>query len=93
VAALTAAIATFSGLASVPRGQLVNRGALLREVETDVAALLDHLGDMDDLVVQFTGSDGGHRFIDAWKHARLIVDSGGGHGSTVTPTPAPPSQQ
>jgi hypothetical protein len=38
---------------------------------------------MDDLVVQFT-SDRDTRFIDAWKHARLIVDSGGSHGSSVT---------
>jgi hypothetical protein len=70
VAALTAAIATLSELTSVPRGQVVNRGALLRDVETDVAALIDHLSDMDDLVVQFT-SDGGNRFIDAWKRALI----------------------
>jgi hypothetical protein len=41
VAALTAAITSFSKVMSTPRGQIVNRSALLREVETDVAGLLD----------------------------------------------------
>ena len=41
VAALTAAITGFSNVMSTPRGQIVNRSALLKEVETDVAALLE----------------------------------------------------
>ncbi len=51
VAALTAAITEFSKVMSTPRGQIVNRSVLLKEVETDVAALLDKVRDMDDLVV------------------------------------------
>ena len=43
--------------------------------------------DMDDLVLQFDGTDAGKRFIEAWKRARIIVDSGGGHSGTP---PAPP---
>jgi hypothetical protein len=47
--------------------------------------------DMDDLVLQFTGSDAANRFQEAWKRARIIVDSGGGHGGTPpTPPPATP---
>jgi hypothetical protein len=90
VAALTAAITGFSNVMSTPRGQIVNRSALLKEVETDVAALLEKVSDMDDLVVQFDGSDAGKRFIEAWKRARIIVDSGGGGGTTPTP-PTPPT--
>jgi len=46
---------------------------------------------MDDLALQFDGTDAGKRFIEAWKRARNIVDSGGGHGSTPpTPPPATP---
>ena len=90
VAALTAAITGFSNVMSTPRGQIVNRSALLKEVETDVAALLEKVSDMDDLVVQFDGSDVGKRFIEAWKRARIIVDSGGGGGTTPTP-PTPPT--
>ena len=91
VAALTAAITNFSNVMSTPRGQIVNRSALLKEVETDVAALLEKVGDMADLVVQFDGNDAGKRFIDAWKRARIIVDTGGGHGNgPVTPTSSTP---
>jgi hypothetical protein len=89
VTALTAAIAAFSNVMSAPRGQIVNRSALLREVETDVAALLDQVHDLDDLVVQFDGSDAGKRFIEAWKRARIIVDSGGGQADKPTPTTPP----
>ena len=92
LAALTAAITGFSKVMSTPRGQSVNRSALLKEVETDVAALLEKVSDMDDLVVQFDGSEPGKRFIEAWKRSRIIVDSGGGHSTGGTPPtpPAPP---
>ena len=90
VASLTAAITGFSSVMSTPRGQIVNRSALLKEVETDVAALLEKVSDMDDLVVQFDGGDVGKRFIEAWKRARIIVDSGGGGGTSPTP-PTPPT--
>ncbi len=54
-----------------------------------MAALVQLVTDMDDLVIQFDGKDAGLRFIEAWKRARIIVDSGGGHGNGDTP-PAPP---
>ena len=38
LAALTAAITGFTNVMSTPRGQIVNRSALLKEAETDVAA-------------------------------------------------------
>lgn len=88
VAALTATITGFSNGMSTPRGQIVNRSALLKEVETDVAARLETVSDLDDLVVQFDGSEPGKRFIEAWKRARIIVDTGGGQGGG-TPPPAP----
>ena len=90
VAALTAAIDDFRKVMSTPRGQIVNRGALLKEVETDVADLVEKVTDMDDLAVQFNGGDAGSRFTEAWKRARIIVDSGGGHSNGGTPQ-APPA--
>jgi hypothetical protein len=45
---------------------------------------------MDDLTLQFDGTDAGKRFIEAWKRARIIVDTGGGHGNGGTP-PTPPT--
>ncbi|MEN9574530.1 MAG: hypothetical protein RL514_2385 [Verrucomicrobiota bacterium] len=90
VAALSAAVTAFSSVMNAPRGEIVNRSALLREVETDAAALLDAVSDLDDLVLQFDGTEAGQRFNEAWKRARIIVDSGSGHSApAVTPTPAP----
>lgn len=91
VAALTAAIGSFSGLMNAPRGQIVNRSTLLREVETETAGLLEDVNDLDDLVLQFDGTEAGRRFIEAWRRARIIVDAGGGGGATPTPpAPTPP---
>ncbi|MFN0066486.1 MAG: hypothetical protein ACKVYV_02520 [Limisphaerales bacterium] len=93
VTTLTAAIEVFSRLMNTPRGQIVNRGALLKELETDVASLLESARNLDDLVVQFDDSESGRRFIEAWRRARIIVDSGGGGAAPtpVTPSPAPAS--
>jgi hypothetical protein len=46
---------------------------------------------MDDLVMQYDGTDAGKRFIQAWKQARIIVDTGGGHASTAPTPPTPPA--
>ena len=87
IATLSTAISSFSVVMNTPRGQIVNRATLLKEVETDTAALLEQINDMDDLALQFDGTDAGKRFIAAWKRARQIVDSG--HGPTAQPAPAP----
>ena len=73
------------------RGQIVNKSVLLREVETDTAALVQLATDMDDLALQFDGTDAGKRFIEAWKRARIIVDTGGGHSGTPPTPPTPPA--
>jgi hypothetical protein len=80
VATVTAAIAAYSKVMNSPRSQIVNRSALLKEVETDAAALVEFVGGMDDLVMQFDGTEAGKRFIEAWKRARMIMEIGGGHG-------------
>ncbi len=90
IEALTASITTFSTLMSLPRGQIVNRSVLLKEVETDVAGLLTTLTDLEDFVGQFDTTETGKRFVKAWKQARIIVDVGGGRGN-VPPAPATPS--
>ena len=91
IATLTAAINLFTARMNDPRGQIVNRSTLLKEVDTDTASLVQQVTDLDDLVLQFDGTDAGKRFIEAWKRARIIVDNGGGHASTPTPTPTPPA--
>ena len=89
ITTLTNAINAFTAVMNLPRGQIVNRSTLLKEVDTDTAKLLEQVADLDDLVLQFDGTDAGKRFIEAWKRARIIVDNGGGHGSGENPTPPP----
>ena len=91
VTTLTNAINAFTGVINLPRGQIVNRSTLLKEVDTDTADLLEQVADMDDLVLQFDGTDAGKRFIEAWKRARIIVDTGGGHSGTPPTPPTPPA--
>jgi len=89
IAALSAAITGFANVMSNPRGQIVNRNTLLKEVDTDTADLMEQIADLDDLVLQFDGTDAGKRFIEAWKRARIIVDTGGSHVSgNLSPTPS-----
>jgi hypothetical protein len=76
VPALSAAFTNFSKVMNTPRGQTVNHNALMREVETDIAALLDKVSGMDGLAGHFDGSDVGKRFIEAWKRAHTIMDFG-----------------
>jgi hypothetical protein len=90
ITTLTNAITAFTGVMNNPRGQIVNRSTLLKEVDTDTAKLLEQVADLDDLVLQFDGTDAGKRFIEAWKRARMIVDIGGGHSNGGTP-PTPPT--
>ena len=89
VTALTTALGAFKLVMNLPRGQIVNRATLKREVETDVAALVAKVGAMDDLVVQFDETDLGKRFVDAWKHARTLVLIGGSHPAAPAPAPTP----
>lgn len=45
VPTLSSAIGTFANLVNTPRSQIVNRCTLLKEVETDMANLLERVGD------------------------------------------------
>jgi len=90
VDALSRAIDEFSGVMGAPRGKIANRGALLREVESVVAAFMDTLDDLDDLILQFDRTPAGHRFIEAWRRARILVDAGGG-SSAPEPAASPPA--
>ena len=90
VAQLTQAINDYSAVINAPRGQIVNRSTLSKEIAKDTAALMQLVRDMDDLVIQFAGTADGDRFVTAWKQARIIVDSGSGHSDAKPITPLNP---
>ena len=87
ITTLTAAITTYEQLIGAPRSQIVNRSTLLRELETRTAELLDMMNDLDDLVLQFDGTDRGHRFVSAWTQSRGIIN----HGHRFNPPSPPPA--
>ena len=89
IAAYSAAIAEFDRLRNQPRGQIINRSTHLRDLTTRVAAHLEALLDLDDLVLQMDTTEAGRLFISAWNQARIIVDAGHGPTPTPTATPAP----
>ena len=78
-----AAMDRFSIAAGSPRGQIARRAALRHEVRSGVEAIVNRLHALDDLILQYGRTAIGRSFIDAWRAARVIVDSG---GSGVTPT-------
>ena len=56
--------------------------------------LVDQSTSIRDLVIQFSGSEPGDRFLEAWKKSRIIVDAGHGPGEeeeAPSPIPAPPA--
>ena len=87
------AIAAFAAASGAPRGQIANGGTVLRELQTDVAALMDKLRDLDDLILQFDRTATGRRFIEAWRRARIIVDVGGSAAAPTSPESPPAAAQ
>ena len=63
----------------------------LRDLTTRIAALMEEIRDLDDLVIQFDGTEAGRRFISAWKQARNIIDAGHGPGPATPTPPTPPT--
>jgi hypothetical protein len=90
IAALTAAIDAYALLVNAPRARIASRSVLIRELTTRVAACMDHIRNVDDLVIQLTGP-GAADFIAGWQQNRIIVDAGGGPGKPPQPPPAPPT--
>jgi len=96
VDALKAAITAYSNVLNLPRSQSVNQGTLLKESDTEVAALARRFRALSDLVIQFGDTEQGARFVEAWRRARIILDSGRSSASSstaqttpATPTPSP----
>jgi hypothetical protein len=77
--------------AAVSDPATAGRGVTAARIATFTAALVQLATDMDDLALQFDGTDAGKRFIEAWKRARIIVDTGGGHSGTPPTPPTPPA--
>ena len=90
IAALQAALDKFSGIDSAPRTGIVNRSTLLKDLDAKIAALMEQLEDLDDLVIHYDATPAGRNFISAWRQARRIVNSGHGPADDDEIPPATP---
>ncbi len=90
ITALTGGIDAYALLVNAPRTRIASRTTLNRELTTRVAACMDQIRNVDDLVLQLTGP-GAAAFIAGWQQNRIIVDAGSGPGEPPTPPPAPPT--
>ena len=88
ITALTEAIDAYAALVNAPRTRIASRAALNRELTTRVAACMDQIRNVDDLVIQLTGARAAE-FISGWQQNRIIVDAGGGPGEEEQPPPPP----
>jgi hypothetical protein len=72
IATITAAITAFSNVMNTPRGQVVNKSALLREVETAIAGLVE---DVTAWTIWFCNSPAAMRPSDFRKHGNAPASS------------------
>lgn len=58
----------------------------------DIAALVESVRHLDDLVIQFDHTPAGEHLIEAWRRARVIIDRGGqnGNGDAAKPNGGTP---
>ena len=76
----------YSTAVGAPLGARAKRKALTDALPGQCAAVEAQFAALDDLVVQFRGTDAGNKFVDAWFNARHVVDAGHRFNK---PTPAP----
>jgi hypothetical protein len=89
ITALTSGIDAYAAVVNAPRTTIASRAALNRELTTQVAACMDHIRNVDDLILQLTGPAAAD-FIAGWQQSRMIVDAGHGPGEPPQP-PTPPT--
>jgi hypothetical protein len=78
----------YSTAVGAPLGARAKRKALTGGLPGKCAAVEAQFSALDDLIVQFKGTDAGDRFVAAWFNSRHVVDAGH-RFEKPAPTPAP----
>ena len=79
----------YSTAVGAPLGARARRKALTNALPGQFAAVEEKFAVLDDLVIQFRGSELGDRFVDAWFNARHVADLGHRANKHTPPAPAP----
>ena len=64
------------------------RKALTDVLPSKFATVEEQFAQLDDLIIQFRGTEAGDRFVAAWFNARRVVDTGR-RANKPAPAPAP----
>ena len=78
--------ARYSTALGTPRSARSDRKAMTNALPGQFAIVEEKFALLDDLIIQFHGTELGDRFMDAWFNARRVIDTG---RRANKPTPAP----
>ena len=76
----------YSTAVGAPTGARAKRKALTDVLPSKFATVEEQFAQLDDLIIQFRGTEAGDRFVAAWFNARRVVDTG---RRANKPAPAP----
>lgn len=79
----------YSTAVGAPASARARRKAITDALPGKFAATEEKFAELDDLVIQFRGSEASDRFVEAWFNARRVVDTGR-RAAKPAPAPAPP---
>jgi len=79
----------YSTAVGAPASARARRKAITDALPGQFAAMEEKFAELDDLVIQFRGSEGSDVFVEAWFNARRVVDTGR-RAARPNPAPAPP---
>lgn len=79
----------YSTAVGAPASARARRKAITDALPGQFARVEEQFAELDDLVIQFRGTEVGDRFVEAWFNARRVVDTGR-RAARPNPTTTPP---
>lgn len=89
VTAVNKEIEEYAAVLSAPQAGIAGRKGLTEQVRDRFNAVEALFATLDDMILQFGGTDAGRDLIASHQAARIIRDLGAGPGQPSTPQPAP----
>lgn len=92
VAALDSLWDNYRTAVGAPASARAKRKALTEALPSQFAVVEDQFSELDDLIIQFRGTEASDRFVEAWFNARRVVDTGRRAAKPAPAAPAPTVQ-
>ena len=88
VAAVDALWDNYRAVVGAPVSARARRKALTGALPGQFAEVEEQFSELDDLVIQFRGTEAGDRFVEAWFNARRVIDTGRRAARPEQPVPS-----